>query len=376
MEDLKQSSHAAEGNTPRMVLVYWGSRGGGSTTTLGLATCLTNELGYGSVILSLRNGNAELDQFYAAGFQPLLISLPPRWCLPLCVPFLLRDLVSHAATIAKLKPTMVLFTMNFPLAWPFVHILQRHGIRVGYVAHDAQPHPGDYAQIWQRVTQNLLLRFANRIITLSDYVAQALAATNPSYPSRLRTLEHESFLPLRTEAARIAPSYPIRLLFLGRLIRYKGIDVLAQALTPLRGRKDWTLTIAGDGPLASDVRTTFDQWPQVTTELGWLPRERFDALMRAHDVLLCPYTEASQSGVVGEALTFALPCLVMPSGALPSQVGHGRGGLVADEVTAQGFSRLVGRVLDSPALLADLSKGALDLIRERRSRALWPIISD
>jgi glycosyltransferase involved in cell wall biosynthesis len=338
---------------------------------LGLARCLANEIGPSNVVLSLRETNAELGEFYEAGFAPLLFSFPALVRLPLHAPWLARDLARHAEAIAALKPTLVLFTMNFPLAWPFIHLLQARGLRVGYVAHDAQPHPGDYAQLWQSASQRLLLHFADRIVTLSDYVTEGLISALPSCRSRIRTLALETILPLRTPVARPAPSGHVRLAFLGRLIRYKGLDVLAEALRSIRHQQDWSLTVAGDGPLADEVCRLFRGWPQVRLEVGWLSKERFDDLLRTHDVLLCPYTEASQSGVVAEALTFALPCLVMPSGALPSQVGYGRAGLVADAVTAQDFCWVVTRVIKEPSLLASLSEGALDLVRERQARKVW-----
>jgi glycosyltransferase involved in cell wall biosynthesis len=158
------------------------------------------------------------------------------------------------------------------------------------------------------------------------------------------------------------------------LIRYKGFDLLAQALQPISRDSRWTLTIVGSGPLEAEVRRAFSDWAQVTLVLGWQPRDQIERLLTEHDLLLCPYVEASQSGVVAEALAVGLPSAVMPVGALPEQVGRGRGGLVANDTTAAALARLLQAVLDNPALLMEVSAGALSLFQERRNARVAPAL--
>jgi glycosyltransferase involved in cell wall biosynthesis len=264
-------------------------------------------------------------------------------------------------------------TMNSPFAWPFIRMLQRRGLNVFYIAHDAEPHPGDYALAWQRTTQDLLVRCADRIITLSASVAEQLANRIPASALKTTVIPLETVFPIQRNERHDMPAIgeTVRLLFYGRLIPYKGLDLLAHALTPLQDRTDWSLTIAGSGPLESEIRNVFASWPQVELELGWISDDRTAELFSSHHLLLCPYVEASQSGVVAQALTWALPSLVMPAGALPDQIGGEMAGAVAKAMTADAFRRALEGILDRPESLKEFSRGATKLMAKRQAVSEW-----
>jgi glycosyltransferase involved in cell wall biosynthesis len=149
------------------------------------------------------------------------------------------------------------------------------------------------------------------------------------------------------------------------------LHLLAQVLEPLRATPGWQLTIAGAGPLEQEVRRAFADWPQVSLELGWISQARTAELFSGHHLLLCPYVEASQSGVVAQAFSWSLPSLVMPAGALPEQVGHGKAGVVADTMDAEGFRRSLIAILEQPGRLAELSLAASEWLAERQSDTGW-----
>lgn len=373
--DASPVSPVAAGSRQRVALVYWGSRGGGSLVTLNLAKRLREELGAENVHLFLRRSNAELQQFRDAGFVPHLADVPSFRQLVRRGFGTLKLMREQADEIERVQPTRVVFTMNFPLAWPFVHVLQRRRLSVAYVAHDADPHPGDYAQTWQSSTQGLLLRFSDRIVVLSDHTRQVLAERFPRRADRLRQASLQSIMRVRADAPREPEQgKPIRLLFLGRLVQYKGLDLLMEALMPLRGRDGWTLTIAGDGPLRETVAATFADWPNVDLVLRWLEPADFEDLLRTHDAVLCPYIEASQSGVIAEALTFGVPAFVMPNGELPNQIAHGQAGAVAAAPTAEAFGAVVKTALDEPDSLRRMSIGALELARASSGGSLSSVL--
>jgi glycosyltransferase involved in cell wall biosynthesis len=356
-----------------VVLHYWGRRGGGSDVTLFLARHLSSAAEPVDVALSLSRQNSDMRAFEATGLPIVAFDRPhlttlwrDAWRLP-------RRFRDHADSLARLRPAAVIVTMNAPFAWPFTRLLQRRGVKVFYVAHDAEPHPGDYAATWQRLTQDRLIKSADKVVALSSSVAERIAERIPASGHKTTVIPLETIYP--TQGSRVSRSRsshePLRLLFYGRLLPYKGLDLLARALESFRHTPNWRLTIAGSGPLAADVRQSFSDWPQVDLRLGWISHEETAELFSTHELLLCPYVEASQSGVVAQAMSWGMPSLVMPTGALPEQIGFGRAGLVADRADADGYGDVLGAILKRPESIAELSRGAAALLEERQFDRSW-----
>jgi glycosyltransferase involved in cell wall biosynthesis len=325
------------------------------------------------VTLSLSNQNDDMETFKATGLPIVSIDRPSMSTVWRDAWRLLSLFKDHVDSLASLKPNVVIITMNAPFAWPFIRLLQGRGIKVFYIAHDAEPHPGDYAVTWQRLSQDLLIKSADRVVALSNSVAKRIAERIPASSEKITIVPLETIYPTEHTGLcrRQSSDEPVRLLFYGRLLPYKGLNLLAQALEPFKDSPNWRLTIAGSGPLEADVRKAFVDWPQVDLRFGWISRDVTAELFSTHDLLLCPYVEASQSGVVAQAMSWAMPSLVMPRGALPEQIGFGVAGIVAERADADGFSQALRSVLAHRDALTSLSQGAATLLAERQADQGW-----
>jgi glycosyltransferase involved in cell wall biosynthesis len=81
-------------------------------------------------------------------------------------------------------------------------------------------------------------------------------------------------------------------------------------------RPDAELVIAGKGP--SEVELIDD--PRIRKILRYVGEEELDDLVRSARLVVAPYTEGSQSGVVSLACASGVPSIVTAVGALPSLV--------------------------------------------------------
>ncbi len=140
------------------------------------------------------------------------------------------------------------------------------------------------------------------------------------------------------------------LIFLGRLVTEKGIDLLLEALSLLQKRDLFPrLTIVGGGPELSPMqqlaaRLNLDD--QVTFH-GPLRGEALRALLRAHKILVVPSRYEEPFGVVAlEGM--ACGCVVVGSagGGLPEAIGPA--GLTFPNGDAKALADTLALLLNSP----------------------------
>ena len=164
-------------------------------------------------------------------------------------------------------------------------------------------------------------------------------------------------------AAAIRTRYrPPLVLFVGRLVPYKGVEVLVRALPPSVG----TLLVAGDGPLGPALRDTARTLGlgNRIAFLGQVDDRELAALYHACDVFVLPSTGPNEAfGLVQlEAMACAKPVVStdLPSG-VPWVNQHGETGLVAPP----GDTGALGAALDTLLRDAELRQRLGETGRQR-----------
>jgi glycosyltransferase involved in cell wall biosynthesis len=180
-------------------------------------------------------------------------------------------------------------------------------------------------------------------------------------------------LPKRTQDHLGTPPGSIRLLFVGRIVRTKGVRDAVRAMRHLSANAGITLDIVGSGEdlpncqheaaaLGLDDRVVFH---------GALPREEIDSFYRRADILLFPSLREPSGNVVLEAMAHGLALIVADNGGPAAAVDETCGIRVPVTTPDQypvDLADAVRRLIQNPALLHRLRQGA-------RSRAeqvfLW-----
>jgi glycosyltransferase involved in cell wall biosynthesis len=111
----------------------------------------------------------------------------------------------------------------------------------------------------------------------------------------------------------------VRLLSFGRLLPYKGLDLLADALRRLRPQTALEVRVVGSGP-ASAVLDELRNIQGVSVENRWVAEDEIGGLLAWSDAVVLPYREASQSGVAALAVGAGRWVIATDVGGLAEQL--------------------------------------------------------
>jgi len=225
--------------------------------------------------------------------------------------------------------------------------------RIVCIADNIIPHerrPGD------KTLTKYFLKNCDAYITMSEKVMTDLHKFVTDKPVEL--VQHPLYdnfgdiVPKREarEKLRIKNEEPI-ILFFGFIRKYKGLDILLDALKILKeGQKseiqNLKLLIAGE--FYEDEKPYLEQIKRlglnndVILRSDFVPDREVKYYLCAADAVIQPYRNATQSGVTPLAYHFEKPMIVTNVGGLPALVPHEKSGLVA-EPTAQSLANAILR---------------------------------
>jgi glycosyltransferase involved in cell wall biosynthesis len=341
-----------------MLLWYWGRRGAGGQLTLALAEALQRRPDT-MVALSLSAQADLLPDLLRLGLPADAV---PTYSSSIGfatglfrTPALAQRLVAQARALRADVVLSVMTHLWTPLVAP---ALRRAGVPFVPIVHDAAPHPGDFSLAWSwRLEREL--DAATAALVLSDAVAAQVKHQRPDLPlGRLALGAHlpDWHVPHCAASRR---GNGVRFLLFGRLRAYKGLDLLRDAWPLVRAQQpDAQLSVVGEGD-AETLAPGLSALPGVTVDTRWIVESDIPALMAGADVVVQPYREASQSGVVPLALALGVPVVATPVGGLREQLADGRNGLLASRVDATAIAEAMVRLCD-PVLRQNLARGAAE----------------
>lgn len=349
---------------PRIMFMYWGRRG--SSRFVADLMAATAGTPCAEATLSLSRQNDELASFLHLGARLSLVdtfaasygAITGAWRIPL----LQRELAARL----KSECTDVVIDL-MPHVWsPFVSpAIQSAGARYICMLHDAVGHPGDRSGIVTQLLRRAAYR-ADHVLALSRAVGDRLLATRRFRRDRLTVLFHPhlGFVRGQRERPPPAPGTPLRLLFLGRIMAYKGLPLFLDTVDRLRAEGVAVSPgIFGEGSIALHARRITEMGVELVNRR--LSDAEVGNVLLRYDALVASHVEASQSGVVAAALGAGLPCVVTPVGGLMEQIVDGETGAIAREMTAAALGAAVRRLFFTPNLYRTVCRTIVERRHER-----------
>jgi glycosyltransferase involved in cell wall biosynthesis len=161
---------------------------------------------------------------------------------------------------------------------------------------------------------------------------------------------------------------PFRFITVGRLVPYKGTDMVLDAMAESEILRQCELTVVGDGPQRQTLEEQVSRLDLVGNVrlLGWKSQSELSAELREAQVFVFPSLREFGGGAVLEAMASGLPCVIADYGGPAELVDSSCGILLPLTPRAEMVSNLrhaMEHLVNDPAHCKTLSKNGIEKVR-------------
>jgi glycosyltransferase involved in cell wall biosynthesis len=248
-------------------------------------------------------------------------------------------------TLKRMRPDIIVVRFWLPLMGPALGTILRQvrknkhtriiGLIDNIIPHEKRPGDKPFTRYF--------VKSCDAFVTMSDNVTNDLRSFTTDKPVKqvLHPLYDNFGEPVSKQAARqhLKLNQDDKIvLFFGFIRKYKGLDLLLEAMKLVNNQKPETknlkLLIAGEFYEDEKPYRELMQQPGIAEKIisrtDFIPDSEVKYYLCASDVVIQPYRSATQSGVTPVAYHFEKPMIVTNVGGLASLVPHEQVGLVCE----------------------------------------------
>ena len=261
--------------------------------------------------------------------------------------------------LLKLRPNVILAFFGVPsglAVWlwslfikvPFI-VLLRGGDVPGF-------RPYDFAALHRLISPILRLvwKAAHAVVANSNGLKELGLAFEPGISIKV----------IPNGVSEMASSFkrqwaPAHMLFVGRLVYQKGLDILFDALANLT-EQNWQLTIVGDGPRKSWLEQRardlgiFDR----IHFSGWQPREKLARYYQEANLFVYPSRHEGMPNALLEAMSAGLPSVASHISGNEELIDSGKNGILVKSESKAELQAALKKLIQDEALLEKMGHNA------------------
>jgi len=245
-----------------------------------------------------------------------------------------------AAKCARANVPFVLGPLNGGVPWPKGFEAERRAEReyLSYVRGAYKALPGRKSS----------LKYSSAILVGSRF-------TESEIPERQKDkcvyIPENAIDPARFSKSASAVSGVLRACFIGRMVPYKGPDMLLEAAMPLLRAGRLEIDMIGDGPMLADLKNQVSDYPDAVRFHGWCAHEEVQDIAVKCQLFAFPSIREFGGGVVLEAMALGLTPLIVdyagPGELVTADTGY-KVPIGPRHEIVKSFAAELARIADSP----------------------------
>lgn len=231
-----------------------------------------------------------------------------------------------------------------------------------------------------KLIKNYILKNIDKITTVSQYLKDYLQTSYPDIDNNEIAVVHNGIEARdkknETQIRDIKNKYKIKsncLLFVGRLIKIKGVKYLIQAIPMIiKDFPEIKLLIIGNGPEENNLKKLTQELNlnKNIVFLGIIPHDDIHLYYKSADIFIGPSITSNKSGVEGfgivflEALSYKLPVIACDTGGIKEIIKDKETGILIKEKEPDQISQAVILLLKDNGLREKLKTNGYQYVKE------------
>ena len=255
---------------------------------------------------------------------------PPNW-------------IKIGLELKKLRPNIIVVRYWLPFMGPCLGTILRlvcknNFTKIVCIADNIIPHE---KRIGDKIFTSYFLKPINKLIVMSQKVKDDAKIFDANKPTTLILHPlYDNFgdkIDKQIARKKIGINLDDKIiLFFGFIRKYKGLDILLDALALIKAKGNVSFKVLIAGEFYEDRKAFDEQVAKLSLQnmlilhTDFIPNTEVQYYFCAADVVIQPYRNATQSGVTPLAYHFEVPMIVTNVGGLPDLVANGKVGLVGE----------------------------------------------
>ena len=276
----------------------------------------------------------------------------------------IRTMLSLVRRIKKLGVDVVNIT------WPprrnkmLLYLLRK---KLVFTLHDPFPHSAKNNREFE-FCRKLAFRWIPKVILLNDAQTEKFCEVykfprSRLFHARLGKYDCINYLSEKSSSSQenlVGLPESLRgqkyILFFGLIAPYKGVEFLLQAFGKLQQKHpDIKLLIAGSGKLYFD-ESLYRGNANVVLMNRYVPLAQLADLLKNALFTVCPYKDATQSGVVQTAFSMGTPIVASDVGNFAKAIENGKSGVIVPPCDVDALTGAMADLVEHPEKLVSFRK--------------------
>jgi len=275
--------------------------------------------------------------------------------------------------IKKENPHIVHLVLEDAFSVCLILVFYVKNVKIVFTEHDPKFQEGEnfLVRLNQGISKSILRRISDKIVVHGNILKEIIVKKGTP-PDKVIVIPHGDYS-YYTQWGSCNNSDAKRVLFFGRISYYKGLKYLIEAETIIsREIEDYTIVIAGAGDFSEYAGLIKDP-TKFEIHNRFIMDEEVAGYFENASVVVLPYIDASQSGVIPIAYAFRIPVIASNVGSIPEVVIDNFTGFIVPPKNVQALADAIIKVLNSDQLREQMGKNAYKWMQENIS---WDRIAD